>query len=77
MSYEIEKNIPLPAHGGKANYPFAKMEIGDSFFERCSGEQRAKVHARLSVAATAAKRHGKGTFTTRLVADGVRVFRIA
>jgi len=35
MNYEIEKNIPFPK--GKYsktfnNYPFADMEIGDSFF---------------------------------------------
>lgn len=35
--YEIEKNIPIPTDRhrggrGKPIYPFAKMEVGDSFF---------------------------------------------
>lgn len=35
MSYKIEKNIPIPADAltasGRTKYPFADMEIGDSF----------------------------------------------
>lgn len=31
ISYLVEKNIPLP-EAEETNYPFDKMEIGDSFF---------------------------------------------
>jgi hypothetical protein len=32
---EIEKNVPVPSHAGvgaRPKYPFAKMDVGDSFF---------------------------------------------
>jgi hypothetical protein len=29
--YQIEKGIPVPNLGRKRKYPFAEMEIGDSF----------------------------------------------
>ena len=33
MTIEIEKNIPLPKLGeGGHEYPFAAMDVGDSFF---------------------------------------------
>lgn len=34
--FEIQKNVPIPTEldgrGRKASYPFATMEIGDSFY---------------------------------------------
>lgn len=33
--FKIEKQVPIPEkqdHSAKTKYPFAKMEIGDSFF---------------------------------------------
>jgi hypothetical protein len=33
MKIEIEKNVPTPnSEGGKTKYPFAQMEVNDSFF---------------------------------------------
>lgn len=29
--FKIEKNIPIASRAGKSKYPFAEMEIGDSF----------------------------------------------
>jgi len=31
MEYNIEKNVPLTKVTKEINYPFSKMEIGDSF----------------------------------------------
>ena len=32
MSYGIEKKVPLPPTAKKSQYPFADMEVGDSFW---------------------------------------------
>jgi hypothetical protein len=76
MTFEIDKNVPLPPNAGKpggGKYPWASMEIGDSFFAP------GKVGARV---ATAGKRGGgQSKFTIRTVTEngvrGVRVWRIA
>jgi hypothetical protein len=31
MNYKIDKGIPLPDRGTVSKYPFAEMEVGDSF----------------------------------------------
>lgn len=30
--YKIEKGVPQPEHEAANKYPFAQMEVGDSFF---------------------------------------------
>ena len=32
MSFNIEKNVPLPEKNVRWKYPFDQMEVGDSFF---------------------------------------------
>lgn len=67
--YKIEKNIPYPVRGLKTKYPFAQMEIGDSFV--------ATAH-RNSVA-VAAIRYGKKTgarFTVSTHGGVVRCWRV-
>lgn len=32
MSFEIEKNVPMPEKHVRWKYPFDQMEVGDSFF---------------------------------------------
>lgn len=71
---KIEKNIPIHEKGKgigrcKTKYPFAQMEVGDSFFY---------VGKRMLVA-QAACRFGKRNsmrFTTREENDGVRCWRV-
>jgi hypothetical protein len=73
----IDKNVPLPQRtwggpGGRPpKYPWAEMEVGDSFFVLNATTDN------LSAAGTmAAKRSGR-KFTTRKENGGVRVWRIA
>ena len=70
---KIEKGIPVSRKGhSSARYPFATMEIGDSFFVV---EKQTKLS---SLATGFARRNGgQQKFTTRQVEGGVRVWRIA
>ena len=72
--FTIDKQVALPS--GKSKYPFASMDKEDSFFipsdER--GTKRVVVAVR-----QAAKRYAQGTglrFLTRVVDNGVRVWRV-
>ena len=70
MTIQIEKNVPLPARlAWNTQYPFASMEVGDSFHVP---------NGRLSAISTSAiqfgKRHNK-KFTLRTVEKGIRVWR--
>lgn len=70
---EIDKGIPRPASLRAAKYPWAALEIGDSFFVP---SVNGATHNVASVASWAGKRHGK-KFSSRTVDGGVRVWRIA
>lgn len=75
--FEIEKNIPLLPrklpHGPAAKYPFALMDVGDSFFVPATPKvSPAKVQTRLST-----RKIPGAKFATRQVEGGVRVWRIA
>jgi hypothetical protein len=73
---KIEKNIPSPDSRTATRYPLAEMEPGDSFFVQAKTE-REKVIIRTAI--TRAKQRSKavGTFITRSVDGGIRVWRIA
>lgn len=79
--YEIEKGIAPPAIHARAKYPFAVMEIGDSFFVPATEEEHKKLAASVRMSASQfARRNRKATgkkFTTRSVTGGVRCWRIA
>jgi hypothetical protein len=72
--FKIEKDIPLSESrsGPRPKYPFASMEVGDSFFipgDRSSRSVSGSVsHWR--------KSHPKQQFATRKVENGLRVWRI-
>ena len=73
MSYLVEKGIPVPAATPNSRYPFAAMEVGDSFF---AAKGRATVTG-------ATRRNSKATGRLYRVAEetkdgiaGVRVWRI-
>ena len=80
---KIDKGIPIPGsiHGGgrkKNKYPFEEMEVGDSFFVKCSKEKRQNIQATLK---NSTQRLPKMKFTTRFVTEkgrgtGVRIWRI-
>lgn len=83
---KIEANIPIPprgplvSKGRPALYPFADMQIGDSFMVpiKASDPQKQKRLAmRVTNAAYAnARLHGK-KYATRVMDGGVRVWRVA
>lgn len=73
--YQIEKNVPMPPIVRMSGYPFAQMEVGDSFLVPFDGDDEQKVRARVATAAsTFGKDHG-GKFSVRVLQDGVRVWR--
>jgi hypothetical protein len=72
--FEIEKNIPAPEHtggGARPKYPFAKMEIGDSFFA-----PKMSARALSNSAQWHANKTGK-KFTCNTVEGGARCWRVA
>ena len=74
MTYEIEKNVPLPRprQSGAPKYPWESMDVGDSFY--VAG---ATVTLLSASAASWSRRHGRERkFATRTVNGGVRVWRV-
>jgi hypothetical protein len=70
-NYEIIKGIPVPA---RSKYPFAEMEIGDSFVKNCCSQQHRNL---LSMTASMwGRRHGRRFRTRKEDGDNVRVWRI-
>lgn len=71
--YQIEKSIPIPPAAGRTSqYPYALMEVGDSFFVPRTKEKSVGVstsHAR--------NKFPGRKFATRRVDNGVRVWRVA
>lgn len=86
---EIEKGIPVPparpaGKGGReSKYPFESMDVGDSFLVPANiapadGDFSALRRLRLNLmtrCTKAGKRWGR-RYTTRMVPEGVRVWRI-
>jgi len=73
MKVEIEKNVPVPEWCGrsKAKYPWATMEVGDSFLSHVS-----KITCLGTVKAMAERKTGR-KFIARTTPEGVRVWRVA
>jgi hypothetical protein len=65
----IEKNIPMPVVKKQNKYPFAEMEVGDSFFVK--GVKEATIRAYSHVQARKLNR----TYIVRAENEGVRVWR--
>lgn len=80
MTYKIEKGLPIPQSptGIKTHeYPFADMEVGDSFFVEDIGKRSSVSSAAVSFAGRQAG-YGK-TFRASIRRDGtgLRVWRVA
>lgn len=76
MTFKIEKGIPVPKHNTRfaKQYPFGKMEIGDSFLVPLAADKSpSSVYSALSQA----KKRLKINLTSARVDGGVRVWRIA
>lgn len=73
MEFKIEKGVPLPKKlSQNARYPFAEMEVGDSFF--IPNAKRLMTAGSISQYCT--KKTGK-KFSSRREGNGIRVWRIS
>lgn len=67
MTFKIEKNVPMPETPAK--YPFADMEVGDSFF----AENRTP--SQLQNSAGTIKKSKGFKFAARAIDGGARIWR--
>lgn len=76
MKIQVESGYPAPTKSTpRSKYPFAKMEVGDSFFMKSPFPEHER--GRVSAAACAyAKKHGV-KFSTKVFDGGVRTWRIS
>jgi hypothetical protein len=71
MAIEIEKDVPLPeGYSRTVKYPFAAMEVGDSFFEE------GKTSDQLTNSAAHWRKKNCWKFTARNVDGGARIWRV-
>jgi len=70
-TYLIEKHVPRPRGSGR--YPFADMEVGDSFFisEKSRGEA-----ARVAARNFKIRNAPEWAFSTRKEGTGLRLWRV-
>lgn len=82
MKITVESGIPAPS--GRAGYPFASMDVDESFFIECDTFEEAKKYV-TSIGTSArnfAKKHEGVKFTTRTITneknqiEGVRCWRV-
>jgi hypothetical protein len=79
---KIEKDVPLPerTYGTASEYPFAEMDIGDSFFVpygTSSEIERKTLLAKVKNSASYARKKKLGGFAVRGVPGGVRCWKTA
>lgn len=76
--YEIEKGIDYPENWCARKYPFAEMEIGDSFLVPIEEiKNRSAEYVRNSILGSARQKRMPGKkFRTRKLEEGIRVWRI-
>lgn len=73
----IDKNVPMPESRGSSRYPYADMEVGDSFFIATRGVDELGTARRLRGSSfTYGKKVGK-KFSVRKMGEGFRVWRVA
>lgn len=81
--FVIETGIEMPTRpcrGGPTKYPFAQMEVGDSFYFPASGESKVEMRRAIgrmtSNASAWSKRLPGRKFSVRTVEGGVRIWRV-
>jgi hypothetical protein len=68
---KIDKNVPIPeTSGAGALYPFAEMEVGDSFYVE------GKTTAQLQNSASHWRKRKGWKFRTRTEDKGARIWRV-
>ena len=79
MSYKIEKGIRMPLHIRQTKYPFANMEVEDSFYIPLKDDQDIKKLTNIIRTAYGqfCKNHNKDwKFKTLQTGKGVRIWRV-
>lgn len=75
--FKIEKGIPVASDGHRrTKYPFAEMDVGDSFFIDNVQLRDRTYESVLGAARGYGHRHNK-KFKQRIENNGVRIWRIA
>ena len=75
--FEIDKDIIMPESKVQTKYPFAEMEIGDSFFVPSEENPKIKHKIAASIHGSASAKKKKGfDITIRVMPGGVRCWRI-
>lgn len=81
MTPAIETGVPIPkvSKPTRVKYPWADMEIGNSFLVECEPDEATARRASVVSSASAwARRHAPGRkFSVRSVDGGIRVWRTA
>lgn len=78
----IDKAVPIPPTAHRRVYPLEDMAVGDSFFVPVMGEgpdferRRKRRQQAMSTICRTVRARKIGTFTSRQVEGGVRVWRI-
>lgn len=76
--FEIEKGIEMPKTlSRRGMYPFAEMEVGDSFFVAAQGEDSRIVRQRVSAAASHRGARNGGQYSCAMVEGGTRCWRVS
>lgn len=81
MAYILESGIPLPKSNrpGRtgSKYPFAQMEVNESFLvgNNSKGVPLTQGTIRSALGAFSKRNPNSGTFSVRMTADGLRVWR--
>lgn len=77
--FKIENDVPMPTRvrGRRGKYPFAALQIGESFF--VPGDAKSVRHVRNAACAHARKHggHFRGSMRVENGVDGIRVWRVA
>lgn len=74
MQLKIEKNVPIPNVAQKIEkYPFAKMDIGDSFFVEFSKKDALRMQRSMHYI----QKKLKIKLVSRINENGIRIWRIA
>ena len=79
---KVDKNIPIPAINAKKSkydFPFAYMDINDSFLIEATKDEVALIRSNLPYTLNKFNKQNNSNIriTTRTVPDGIRVWRIA
>jgi len=70
MNFVIEKNVPIPPPG-QTKYPWAEMEVGDSFLVPADKGNSAKTAASHFI-----RRNPGKKFLSRAEGDELRIWRV-